>query len=103
MLTKDPVLRVAKSPAYGSYPSNRWVMTASPAVAVRIWFRKPIRPREGMRNSMCCKSPLASITWSMPLRIMTNSVALPAVASGTSMTRCSKGSCCTPSMSLNKT
>ena len=26
------------------------------------------------------------MTWSMPLRIMTNSVALPAVASGTSMT-----------------
>ena len=42
----------AMSPCQGSQPSKRWFMMPVPRVSVRNSVRKPISPRDGMRNSM---------------------------------------------------
>ncbi len=61
-------------------------------------MRKPISPRDGMRNSRRTR-PLPWLTRlsSRPLRMPTFCVTPPTDSSGQSMTSCSIGSCSLPS------
>ena len=75
-------------------------MIASPAVAVSSWLRKPMIPREGIKNLIIIRSPLGSILSISPLRSVTKSTALPLTFSGKSIVSSSTGSHFTPSISL---
>ena len=73
-------------------------MTPVPFVSVRNSLRKPIRPRDGMRNSMRTRPlPWLTILIIRPVRAPSFSVTTPMNSSGTSTTSCSIGSASLPS------
>ena len=51
--TMAPLISSENSPLKGPYSENLWFMIAVPAVAVKILFRNPISPLEGIVNSKC--------------------------------------------------
>ncbi len=70
-----------------------------PRVAVRNSPRKPMRPREGTRNSRRARpKPGFSIFVMRPRRVESRSVVMPTYASGTSTTTSSIGSMTSSSM-----
>ena len=62
----EPLVRISISPTHGSKPFRRWVMIASPAVAVSMLDRRPMMPREGMSNSRRVRSPSEDMFVSVP-------------------------------------
>jgi len=80
----EPLVRISISPIHGSKPFSRWVMMASPAVAVSMLERRPMMPREGIENSSRTRSPLASMFVKVPLRLVANSMTVPECSSGQS-------------------
>ena len=48
MLTSVPVWRVTRSPLYGRYSRNEWLITPLPLVRVTRSLSKPISPRVGI-------------------------------------------------------
>ncbi len=73
-------------------------MRPVPRVSVRNAPRKPIRPRDGMRNSRRTRPvPWLTIFVMRPRRAPTFCVTTPMNSSGQSTTRSSIGSCSLPS------
>src|SRR5215212_6580817 len=71
----------------------------SPCVMVRNCVRKPKRARAGISNSTRVREPCGSTSTSWPLRPESTPMTVEANRSGTSITRCSKGSYFLPSTS----
>ena len=72
-----------------------------PRVMVRNSVRKPIRPRDGTRNSRRTQPvPWFDIVVMTPLRAASSCVIAPRCSSGASIVRCSNGSCVFPSISF---
>ena len=78
-------------------------MIASPAVAVSMFERRPMMPREGMSNSRRTRSPFDSMFVSVPLRLVVSSITVPEHSSGQSTVISSIGSHFLPSISLTIT
>ena len=78
-------------------------MMASPAVAVSMFDRRPMMPREGMLNSSRVRSPFDAMFVSVPLRLVASSMTVPEYSSGQSTVSSSIGSHFLPSISLTIT
>ena len=78
-------------------------MIASPAVAVSMFERSPMMPREGIVNSSRTRSPFDSMFVSVPLRRVVISITVPECSSGQSTVISSIGSHFRPSISLTMT
>ncbi len=78
-------------------------MIASPAVAVSMFDRRPMIPREGIENSSRVRPLADSMFVSVPLRLVASSITVPADSSGQSTLISSIGSHFTPSISLTIT
>ena len=96
--TIAPFVRAGIAPCHGAQPSKSVFMVAVPRVSVRKWERKPIRPRDGTRNSIRTRPPpVWSIFAMIPRRTPSSCVTTPTYSSGESTTRSSTGSSTTPS------
>ena len=76
---------------------------ASPAVAVNMFDRRPMMPREGMSNSRRVRSPSEAMFVSVPLRRVVRAITVPEYSSGQSTVISSIGSHFLPSISLTMT
>ena len=99
----EPLVRISISPTHGSKSFRRCVMIASPAVAVSMFERSPMMPRDGMSNSSRVRSPSEAMFVSVPLRRVTRSITVPEHSSGQSTVISSIGSHFLPSISLMMT
>ena len=99
----EPLVRISISPVHGSKLRKRWVMMASPAVAVSMFDLRPMMPREGMVNSRRTRSPFEVMFVSVPLRLVASSITVPEHSSGQSTVISSTGSHFRPSICLTIT
>jgi len=95
-----PVWRCGMEPLKVFVLVEAVVMTISPLVARSMRLLKPIKPRLGTWNSSRVRSAPCCMLTSVPRRVPTYSITVPANSCGTSTVSSSTGSALRPLISL---